>query len=145
MLRAYRCRGSIMNRIILSIFAGAAVALMTSLAFSTVASTASSKKMMITCPFLKKGRVTFDVPPKLGSPPTEIDFYPPAKAAQFSFRDGNLSLIAMDEGASSRLRIVISAQLNKKSGAYEGQIFVDMGGNQMMVHNGPARCAVGPG
>jgi len=50
----------------------------------------------------------------------------------------------MDESEPSRVRIVVSAQLNKKSGAYEGQIFVDMGGNQLMLHNGPVRCTVGP-
>jgi hypothetical protein len=49
------------------------------------------------------------------------------------------------EGESSRVRIVISAQLNKKSGTYDGQIFVDMGGNQLMLHNGPVRCTVDPG
>ena len=57
---------------------------------------------------------------------------------------GIVLLIAIDEGEPSRVRIVISAQLNKKSGAYEGQIFVDMGGNQLMLHNGPVRCTVGP-
>jgi hypothetical protein len=114
------------------------------LALSIVASTAASSKQMVTCPFLKEGRVTFDVPAKLGAMPTEIDFDYPAKATRFSFRDGNLSLIAMDEGSPSRVRIVISAQLNKKSGAYEGQIFVDMGGSQLMLHNGPVRCTVGP-
>jgi hypothetical protein len=105
---------------------------------------ASAAQRMITCPFLKEGRLTFDVPAKLGGMPTEIDFDYPAKATRFSFRDGNLSLIAMDESEPSRVRIVVSAQLNKKSGAYEGQIFVDMGGNQLMLHNGPVRCTVGP-
>ena len=89
--------------------------------------------------------MTFDVPAKLGALPSQIDFDYPAKAVHFSFRDGNLSLVAMDEEESSRVRIVISAQRNKKSGAYEGQIFVDMGGNQLMLHNGPVRCTVGPG
>src|SRR5262245_4079212 len=136
--------GSIMKRIIPSIVVGVPVALLTSLAFSTIASTAaSSKQKMITCPFLKEGRVTFDVPAKLGSLPTQIDFDYPAKATRFSFRGGNLSLVAMDEGEPARVRIVISAQLNKKSGAYEGQIFVDMGGNQLMLHNGPVRCTIG--
>jgi hypothetical protein len=93
---------------------------------------------------LEEGRVTFDVPTKLGDMPQEIDFDYPAKATRFSFRDGNLSLIAMDESEPSRVRIVISAQLNKKSGAYDGQIFVDMGGNQLMLHNGPVRCTIGP-
>jgi hypothetical protein len=124
---------------------GGPVTLTTLLALSIVASTAvSSKQRVITCPFLKEGRVTFDVPAKLGAMPTEIDFDYPAKATRFSFRDGNLSLVAMDEGEPSRVRIVISAQLNKKSGNYEGQIFVDMGGNQLMLHNGPVRCTVGP-
>jgi len=124
---------------------GGSVTLTTLLALSIVASTAVlSKQRVITCPYLKEGRVTFDVPAKLGAMPTEIDFDYPAKATRFSFRDGNLSLVAMDEGEPSRVRIVISAQLNKKSGAYEGQIFVDMGGNQLMLHNGPVRCTVGP-
>src|ERR1700749_2960916 len=100
----------------------------TSLLLSLVASTAaSSGQRVITCPFLKEGRVTFDVPAKFGAMPAQIDFDYPAKAVHFSFRDGNLSLVAMDEEESSRVRIVISAQLNKKSGVYEGQIFVDMG------------------
>ena len=51
----------------------------------------------------------------------------------------------MDEGDPSRLRIVVSAQLNKKRGSYDGQIFVDMGGNQLMLHNGPVRCTVAAG
>jgi len=124
---------------------GGSVTLTTLLALSIVASAAvSSKQRVITCPFLKERRVTFDVPAKLGAMPTEIDFDYPAKATRFSFRDGNLSLVAMDEGEPSRVRIVISAQLNKKSGTYEGQIFVDMGGNQLMLHNGPVRCTVGP-
>jgi hypothetical protein len=113
------------------------------LALSIIASTtALSKQRLITCPFLKEGRVTFAVPAKLGAMPTEIDFDYPAKATRFSFRDGNLSLVAMDEGEPSRVRIVISAQLKRKSGAYEGQIFVDMGANQLMLHNGPVRCTV---
>lgn len=89
--------------------------------------------------------MTFDVPAKFGALPSQIDFDYPAKAVHFSFRDGNLSLVAMDEEESSRVRIVISAQRNKKSRAYVGQIFVDMGGNQLMLHNGPVRCTVGPG
>jgi hypothetical protein len=130
---------------IFSNIVGAPVALTAALTLSIFASTAaSSRQRIITCPFLKEGRVTFDVPAKLGAMPTEIDFDYPAKATRFSFRDGNLSLVAMDEGEPSRVRIVISAQLNKKSGAYEGQIFVDMGGNQLMLHNGPVRCTVGP-
>src|SRR3954454_23876113 len=96
----------------------------TLLALSIVASTAaSSKQRVITCPFLQEGAVTFGVPAKFGDMPTDIDFDYPAKSSRFSFRDGNLSLVAMDECEPSRVRIVIPAQLNKKSGAYEGQIF----------------------
>ena len=112
---------------------------------STAANAASAKHKTITCPFLKAGSVSFDVPAKLGDLPKEVDFDYPAKATHFSFRDGNLSLIAMDEGDPTRVRVVVSAQRNRKSGAYEGQIFVDMGGNQLMLHNGPVRCTVGAG
>lgn len=105
----------------------------------------SPKQKTITCPFLKEGHVTFDVPEKFGGLPAAIDFDYPAKAKEFSFRDGNLFLLAMDEEESTRVRIMISAQLNKKTGTYEGQIFVDMGGNQLMLHNGPVRCTVGLG
>jgi hypothetical protein len=124
---------------------GGPIMLTVALALSIVASSAaSSTQQKITCPFLKEGRVKFDVPAKLGAMPTEIDFDYPAKVTRFSFRDGNLSLVAMDDSEPSRVRIVISAQLNKKSGAYEGQMFVDIGGNQLMLHNGPVRCTVGP-
>ena len=131
------------------VFLGLAVrvGLMTSLAASTIAGAAAApmQKKTITCPFLEEGRVSFDVPARLGSLPKEINFDYPAKATSFSFRDGNLALVAVDESEPSRVRVVISAQLNKKTGAYEGQIFVDMGGNQLMLHNGPVRCTVGPG
>jgi hypothetical protein len=121
------------------VFLGLAVriGLMTSLAASTIAGAAAAPipKKTITCPFLEEGRVTFDVPARLGSLPKEIDFDYPVKAASFSFRDGNLLLVAMDESERSRVRVVISAQLNKNTGAYEGQIFVDMGGSELMLHN----------
>jgi hypothetical protein len=121
------------------------VALMTSLAFPAAAGpAASSKHKTIACPFLQAGSLTFGVPAKPGDLP-EVDFDYPAKATLFSFRDGNLLLVAMDESESSRLRVVVSAQLNKKNGAYEGQIVVDMGGNQLMLHSGPVRCTVGKG
>jgi hypothetical protein len=121
------------------------VALMTSLAFPASAGpAASSKHKTIACPFLQAGSLTFGVPEKPGDLP-EVDFDYPAKATLFSFRDGNLLLVAMDESESSRLRVVVSAQLNKKNGAYEGQIVVDMGGNQLMLHSGPVRCTVGKG
>ncbi len=121
------------------------IALMTSLAFSAAASpAASSRHKTITCPYLKAAGLMFDVPAKLGDLP-EIDFDYPAKATLFSFRDGHLLLVAMDQGEPSRLRIVVSAQLNKKSGTYDGQIVVDMGGNQLQLHSGPVHCTVGTG
>lgn len=132
----------------------ASLALITSLGFSTAVLAAAKKPAAkpaaksitksITCPFLANGRVTFDVPAKEGDLPKEIDFDYDAKAVNFSFRDGNLFLLAVDEGHPTRVRIVISAQLNKKSGAYEGQIFTDTGGNQLMLDNGPVRCTVEP-
>jgi hypothetical protein len=133
-----------MNRIFSSV--GVAIVLTASLGLPTTTSVAApAKPKTITCPFLKNGSVSFDVPAKLGDLPKEVDFDYPSKATSFSFRDGNLWLLAMDESDSSRVRVVVSAQLNKKSGAYVGQIFVDMGGNQLMLHNGPVRCTVGSG
>jgi hypothetical protein len=130
---------------ILPIVGRVPIALITSLAFLAAASPASfAGNKTITCPFLKAGRLTLDVPAKLGDLP-EIDFDYPAKATLFSFTDGNLLLVAMDEGEPSRLRIVVSAQLNKKSGAYDGQIVVDMGGNQLMLHSGRVRCTIATG
>jgi hypothetical protein len=120
------------------------VALIASFAVPAAVSSAPARHRTITCPFLKEGRLTFDVPAKPGDLP-EVDFDYPAKAISFRFRDGNLLLVAMDEGEPSRLRVVVSAQLNKKSGSYDGQIFVDMGGNQLMLHNGPVRCTVAAG
>jgi hypothetical protein len=108
------------------------------------AAAASTKQKTITCPFLKEGHVSFAVPAELGALPTAIDFDYPAKAGAFSFRDGNLLLVATDETDPSRVRIVISAQLDKRTGTYNGQIFVDMGGSQLMLHNGPVRCTLGP-
>ena len=72
---------------------------------------ASSLKT-ITCPYLQAEDLRFDVPANLGDLPT-IDFDYPAKVTIFSFRDGHLLLVAMDESEPSRLRIIISAQINK--------------------------------
>jgi hypothetical protein len=116
------------------------VALLTSLPFAAAA--APAKHKTITCPFLQAGSLSFDVPAKPKDLP-EIDFDYPAKATLFSFRDGSLLLVAMDESDPARLRVVVSAQRNKKSGSYDGQIVVDMGGNQLMLHSGPVRCTVG--
>src|SRR4051812_8138439 len=136
-------RGPIMRRMLCA--AGCLpLALITALAFAVAAPAAPTRHKTITCPFLNEGRVTFDIPARQGDLP-QVDFDYPAKATSFSFRDGNLSLVAMDENDSSRLRVLVSAQLNKKSGSYDGQIYVDMGGNQLMLHNGPVRCTVATG
>lgn len=85
--------------------------------------------------------LTFEAPAKLGSLPT-VDFDYDVKVTRYSFRDGNLSMVAMDEAAPSRVRIVISAQLNKAKGTYDGQATFDLGGNQLMMDNGPISCRV---
>ena len=85
--------------------------------------------------------LTFDVPKKLGGlPPIEFDYS--SKVTRFSFRDNNLLLVAMDEMEKTRVRIVISAQLDKAKGVYGGQIVTDAGGNQLMLDNGPVTCKV---
>jgi hypothetical protein len=97
----------------------------------------------ITCTHLQDQELTFDVPEKLGGlPPIEFDYFPSSKVTRFWFRDGNLLLIAMDEVVETRVRVVISAQLNKAKGVYSGQIVTDAGGNQLMLDNGPVTCKV---
>jgi hypothetical protein len=130
-----------MNRATLPLAAALAIACVT----TAPSAAAPPKPKTITCPFLKNGHVTFDVPAKLGDLPAAIDFDYGVKAKEFSFRDGNLLLLAMDEEEPTRVRIMISAQRDKHTGTYAGQIFVDMGGNQLMLHNGPVRCMVGAG
>jgi len=103
---------------------------------------ASPTRATITCPYLETRDLTFDVPATFGDLP-DIDFDYPSKASIFSFREGHLLLVAMDEDQPSRLRVVISAQLNAASGAYDGQIVVDMGGHEVQMHSGPVRCTVG--
>ena len=121
------------------------VAVVASLAFLAAPSPAASSRLKtITCPYLKGGSVSFAVPAKLGAlPEVNVDY--PAKATLFNFRDGQLLLVAVDEGDPSRLRVVVSAQFNKRSRAYDGQIVVDMGGNQLQLHSGPVRCTVDAG
>ena len=66
----------------------------------------------ITCTYPKDQELTFDVPKKLGGlPPIEFDYS--SKVTRFSFRDDNLLLVAMDEVEKTRVRVVISAQLDK--------------------------------
>ena len=102
--------------------------------------TAASAKS-ITCFYPQDQELTFDVPKKQGGLPP-IDFDYPAKVTLFSFRDDNLLLVAMDEGDKTRLRVVISAQRDKAKGIYAGQIVTDLGGNQLMLDNGPVICKV---
>jgi hypothetical protein len=93
----------------------------------------------VTCSYLQGQELTFDVPKKIGGlPPIEFDY--PSKVTRFSFRDDNLLLVAMDQGERSRVRIVISAQRNKVKTTYDGQILVDMGGNEIQLYNGPVDC-----
>jgi hypothetical protein len=120
------------------------VALITGLAVADAASQPRPKAVTINCPFLANGQLEIDVPANRKSMP-KIDFDYPAKATIFYFADGQLMLVAVDEGNASRPRVIVSAQLNKKTGAYDGQIFTDTGGNELMYDNGPVHCTVGPG
>jgi hypothetical protein len=93
----------------------------------------------VACSYMEGQELTFLAPKKIGDlPPIEFDY--PSKASLFSFRDGNLLLVAMDEGEPSRVRIVISAQRAKGKSSYDGQFLVDMGGNQVQFDNGPVTC-----
>jgi hypothetical protein len=95
----------------------------------------------ITCTYPRDQELTFDVPKKFGGlPPIEFDYA--SEVTRFSFRDGNLLLVAMDEVEKARVRVVISAQLDKAKGVYSGQIVTDAGGNQLMLDNGPVTCKV---
>lgn len=93
----------------------------------------------VTCSYLPGQELSFPVPKKLGDLPP-IEFAYPAKVSLFSFRDGNLLLVAMDESEESRVRIVISAQRARGKATYDGQFLVDMGGNQLQLDNGPVTC-----
>src|SRR5438067_10388123 len=100
---------------------------------------AASAPKSVACSYLQGQELSFPVPKKIGDlPPIEFDY--PSKVTLFSFRDGNLLLVAMDEGEPSRVRIVISAQRAKGKASYDGQILVDMGGNQLQLDNGPVVC-----
>jgi hypothetical protein len=111
-------------------------------AFASDLSLAASSRGTVTCPYLQADDLRFDIPAKIGDLPP-IDFDYPSKVTLFSFRDGHLLLVAMDEDEPSRLRIVISAQRNKARGTYDGQIVIDMGGNAIQLHSGPVSCRVG--
>ncbi len=101
--------------------------------------TAAATAKSITCFYADGQQLSFDVPRKLGGLPA-IEFDYPSKVTEFSFRDDNLLLVAIDETQKSRVRIVISAQRSKGKTSYDGQILTDSGGNQIMLDNGPVSC-----
>ena len=102
----------------------------------TAKRTVASSGQHITC-----GDFTFSPPAKMGDLPA-MDFEYPVKVTQFSFRDGNLMLVAMDQSDNTRLRVLISAQVNAKSKTYIGQFYRDDGGNELQLNNGPITCTV---
>lgn len=122
-----------------------ATVLIGSVIVAPAASRAAASHQTITCPYPHDPdeHLTVVAPAKIGDLPP-IDFDYPAKVTRFSFRDGHLLLIAMDQEERSRVRAVISAQLNKAKGTYDGQIVLDLGGHQIMLQHGPVRCTVSP-
>ena len=106
------------------------------------AALAAKAQRKITCALAGGESLTFVAPAKLGELP-KIDLDYPSKVTLFSFRDGNLLVVAMDEAEPSRLRLAISAQLNKAKGTYDGQIVIDAGGNELQLDNGPVSCKAG--
>lgn len=83
--------------------------------------------------------LSFIVPNKMGDMP-KIEFDYQVNVTRFSFRSGNLLLIAMDESEKDRPRVVISAQLNQKDHTYRGQFMTDFGGNELQLDNGMVSC-----
>jgi len=103
--------------------------------FVAAASSPANAAQNITC-----NDIRIPVPAKLGDLPS-IDFEYPSQVSVFSLRDGNLLMIAHDQNDKSRTRLVISAQLNKATRIYTGQIVRDDGGNERQLINGPVSCA----
>ena len=107
------------------------------------AQAAARSPKTISCPLPSGENLTFVKPAKLDDlPKIELDY--PSKVTLFSFRDGNFLTVAVDESEPSRLRLMISAQLNKAKGTYDGQLVIDEGGNQLQLDNGPVSCKPGP-
>jgi hypothetical protein len=121
-----------------------AIVVLAGLACAPQGSEAAAKgSRTITCPLPSGENLTFVKPAKLGDlPKIELDY--PSKVTLFSLRDGNFMTVAMDEADPSRVRLVISAQLNRATGAYDGQLVIDSGGNEMQLDNGPVRCKARP-
>jgi hypothetical protein len=123
--------------------ARAVAVLLAPLVLAPAASRGAPSHPTITCPYPKDPaeHLTIVAPGKIGDlPPIEFDY--PARVTRFSFRDGHLLLIAMDQDERSRVRIVVSAQLNKARGTYDGQIVLDLGGHQIMLRQGPVSCTI---
>jgi len=117
----------------------AATICLSSLILSYAYGVAAPPTKSVTCSITDFVSLKFDIPAKLGDLP-EIEFSYPSKVTVFSFRDRNLLAIAVDEADPSRTRIVISAQLKKGKGTYDGQFVADFGGNQLQLDNGPVSC-----
>jgi hypothetical protein len=121
-----------------------AIICLTSLVLSYAYGVAAPPTKSVTCSITDYVRLKFDIPAQLGDLP-EIDFSYPSKVTVFSFRDRNFLVIAVDEADPSRIRIVISAQLKKGKGTYDGQFVADFGGHQLQLDNGPVSCTTSRG
>jgi hypothetical protein len=127
------------------IIARLALRLLVAVLLAPGSSQAASSRPTITCPYPHDPDEQLSVvaPAKIGDlPPIAFDY--PARVTRFSFRDGHLLLIAMDQDVRSRVRIVVSVQLNKARGTHDGQIVLDLGGHQIMLRQGPVSCTASP-
>ncbi|MBL7481084.1 hypothetical protein [Legionella bononiensis] len=108
--------------------------------FGTALSHASSNTVECTMEEMND-TISFVIPETMAKVPS-VDFDYPIKVIQFSMRSGNLLLVAVDQEDSSRPRLFISAQLNKKNKTYIGQFMTDSGGNEIQLDNGVVTCKV---
>src|SRR4051812_21784226 len=83
--------------------------------------------------------VQFTVPAKIGGKP-RIEYDYPVDMMEFSFRNRNLVLVAMDNAEKSRLRIRFFAQATRYHTTYSGQVYADEGGMDAAINNGPVTC-----
>lgn len=122
---------------------GLAVVALACLVIATPGAAAAKAQRTISCPLPSGENLTFVAPFRLGNlPKIQLDY--PSKVTLFSFRDGNFLTVAVDESDPSRVRLVISAQLNKVKGTYDGQLVIDSGGSELQLDNGPVSCKPGP-
>ena len=119
-----------------------AAALIGALALARPGLAMAAQTRTITCPFLQEGRLAFDIPARPGALPHVIDFDTPVTATKFRFGGGVLTLRAIDESDPRRLRIDLSARRDAGTGAYVGTLFVDTGGNLMMLDTAKVRCTL---